>query len=267
MLTGAALAGLVGCAQAFPSAWPLVAAGAGALRRAPAQLRCARRAGADLQQVPAARGLRPAGCGARAGRRCVRPGSGGARRRREQAHDEAERIRLRSRRHAPGRPLRHARRAGEHARDPHRGRTRARPPPLPARRARNGARNGGVVAVVLALWALLSSQAVLDAIDATGPGDARVAAIRAARRVAPRDRRSAAPGRPLPPVGVRAATASRSSRPAISARSNRPSAGCPRPTCPTRRRPGSPISGSSRTRPCRSAWQRRVGGALVTVQA
>jgi STE24 endopeptidase len=34
---------------------------------------------------------------------------------------------------------------------------------------------GGVVTVVLALWALLSSQAVLDAIDATGPGDARVA--------------------------------------------------------------------------------------------
>ena len=31
VLTGAALAGLVGCAQAFPSAWPLVAAGAGAL--------------------------------------------------------------------------------------------------------------------------------------------------------------------------------------------------------------------------------------------
>jgi STE24 endopeptidase len=33
---------------------------------------------------------------------------------------------------------------------------------------------GGVVAIVLALWALLSSDAVLDAIDATGPGDARV---------------------------------------------------------------------------------------------
>ena len=36
---------------------------------------------------------------------------------------------------------------------------------------------GGVAAVVLALWALLSSGAVLDAIDATGPGDARVAAF------------------------------------------------------------------------------------------
>jgi STE24 endopeptidase len=36
---------------------------------------------------------------------------------------------------------------------------------------------GGVVAVVLALWALLSSGAVLDALDATGPGDARVAAF------------------------------------------------------------------------------------------
>jgi STE24 endopeptidase len=35
----------------------------------------------------------------------------------------------------------------------------------------------GVVAVVLALWALLSSEAVLDAIDATGPGDARVVAF------------------------------------------------------------------------------------------
>ena len=33
----------------------------------------------------------------------------------------------------------------------------------------------GVVAVVLALWALLASEAVLDAIDATGPADARVA--------------------------------------------------------------------------------------------
>ena len=33
----------------------------------------------------------------------------------------------------------------------------------------------GVVAVVVALWALLSWQAVLDAIDATGPADARVA--------------------------------------------------------------------------------------------
>ena len=36
---------------------------------------------------------------------------------------------------------------------------------------------GGVAAVVLALWALLSSEQVLDAIDATGPGDARVAAF------------------------------------------------------------------------------------------
>jgi STE24 endopeptidase len=36
---------------------------------------------------------------------------------------------------------------------------------------------GGVAAVVLALWALLSSGVVLDAIDATGPGDARVAAF------------------------------------------------------------------------------------------
>lgn len=36
---------------------------------------------------------------------------------------------------------------------------------------------GGVGAVVLALWALLSSGAVLDAIDATRPGDARVAAL------------------------------------------------------------------------------------------
>ena len=35
----------------------------------------------------------------------------------------------------------------------------------------------GVAAFVLALWALLSSEAVLDAIDATGPGDARVAAF------------------------------------------------------------------------------------------
>ncbi|HEX4929936.1 MAG TPA: M48 family metallopeptidase [Gaiellaceae bacterium] len=38
---------------------------------------------------------------------------------------------------------------------------------------------GGVVAIVLALWALLSSDAVLAAIDATGPGDARVTAFAA----------------------------------------------------------------------------------------
>ena len=56
----------------------------------------------------------PARRGAAARRRCVGvPGAGGARRRREQAHDEAERVRLRARRHAPGRALRHARRAGE----------------------------------------------------------------------------------------------------------------------------------------------------------
>jgi len=36
---------------------------------------------------------------------------------------------------------------------------------------------GGVAAVVLALWALLSSEAVLDALDAAGPADARVAAF------------------------------------------------------------------------------------------
>jgi STE24 endopeptidase len=35
----------------------------------------------------------------------------------------------------------------------------------------------GVAAVVLALWALLSSGAVLEAIDATGPGDARIVAF------------------------------------------------------------------------------------------
>ena len=35
----------------------------------------------------------------------------------------------------------------------------------------------GVAGLVLALWALLSSRAVLDAIDATGPGDARVVAF------------------------------------------------------------------------------------------
>jgi STE24 endopeptidase len=36
---------------------------------------------------------------------------------------------------------------------------------------------GGVSVVVLALWGFLSSAAVLDALDATGPGDARVAAF------------------------------------------------------------------------------------------
>jgi STE24 endopeptidase len=35
----------------------------------------------------------------------------------------------------------------------------------------------GVAAVVVAIWALLSSEAVLDAIGATGPGDARIAAF------------------------------------------------------------------------------------------
>jgi len=36
---------------------------------------------------------------------------------------------------------------------------------------------GSAAAVVLALWAMLSSGAVLEALDATGPGDARVAAF------------------------------------------------------------------------------------------
>jgi STE24 endopeptidase len=36
---------------------------------------------------------------------------------------------------------------------------------------------GAAAAVVVALWALLSSRAVLDAVDATGPGDARIAAF------------------------------------------------------------------------------------------
>jgi STE24 endopeptidase len=36
---------------------------------------------------------------------------------------------------------------------------------------------GGAAAIVLALWALLSSGAVLEALEATGPGDARVAAF------------------------------------------------------------------------------------------
>ena len=117
---------------------------------------------------------------------------------------------------------------------------------------------GGVAVVVLALWALLSSERVLDAIDATGPDDARVAAF------------VVLVGSLLGIVGAppQAALSRRweyaCDRFAVEqthdlARSNRLSAGSPRPTCPTRLRPGSPISGSSGTRPCQSGWQRRVG--------
>ena len=126
----------------------------------------------------------------------------------------------------------------------------------------------GVAAVVVALWALLSSEAVLDAIGATGPADAHDRRVRAARRDAPRARweRRCTPRSPA--GGSTRATASHSSRPAISRRSSRRSDACPRPTCPTRRRPGSPISGSSAIRPCPSAWQRRVCvAASVTVSA
>ena len=60
VLTGLALAGLVLCARAFPSAWPLVAGSRSGAPRPPAQLRRAGRARAGLQPLPPARGLRAA---------------------------------------------------------------------------------------------------------------------------------------------------------------------------------------------------------------
>ena len=61
----------------------------------------------------------------------------------------------------------------------------------------------GAAAYVVVLWALLSSQAVLDAIGASGPGDAEDRGVRAARRLAARARRGTASRRALSPLGVR----------------------------------------------------------------
>jgi len=177
MLTGAALAGLVLCAQAFPSAWPLVAAGAGALvvlllsfvapvvlepvfnkfrpledsSLRDAVLKLADDAGVPVREVLVAD----------ASRRTTKlnayvSGLGATRRvvlfdtLLEQASTPeiltvvAHELGHRRYRHVA---------------------------------AGTAVAMGGVAAIVLALWALLSSGAVLDAIDATGPGDARAAAF------------------------------------------------------------------------------------------
>ena len=177
VLTGAALAGLVLCAQAFPSAWPLVAAGAGALvvlllsfvapvvlepvfnKFRPVEVSSLRDAVlklADDAAVPVREVLV-----ADASRRTTKlnayvSGLGATRRvvlfdtLLEQASTPeiltvvAHELGHRRYRHVA---------------------------------AGTAVAMGGVAAIVLALWALLSSGAVLDAIDATGPGDARVAAF------------------------------------------------------------------------------------------
>ena len=116
----------------------------------------------------------------------------------------------------------------------------------------------GAAGYVVVLWALLSSQTVLDAIGASGPGDPTIVGVRAARRVAARARSGTAPRRPLPPLGVRVRSLRARRRRATSAPSSWRSGSCRSRTFPTRRRRSSPISGSSRTRRFPSVLQRRV---------
>src|SRR5262249_9559512 len=111
------------------------------LRRLPARVRGAGRARASVQPLRPARGRTArdgAPCGGRARRR---PRARRARRRREPAHDEGERVRLRDRRDAPRRPLRHApglrRRGAAEARR----RARARSPAQASRREADARRD------------------------------------------------------------------------------------------------------------------------------
>ena len=243
-----------------PSAWPPLPRGGGrAACRAPLALSrrsCSSRSSTGSGRSTTSVSPRELRCARRSSRRA---GARRARRGREPAHDEGERLRLRSRRHAPRRPLRHAARA-----------RRATP-----ESCSSSSRTSSVTAASGTLrlerrlqwevsWASCSSSGPCFPgrrcwTRSTRPARGRAhCSIRAARRVAPRHRRSSVPGRPVPPVGVRL----RPLRDRADRRSRRirspPSAGCPRPTCPTRPRRGSLISGSSPTRPCRSAWQRRV---------
>jgi cyclophilin family peptidyl-prolyl cis-trans isomerase/Zn-dependent protease with chaperone function len=120
----------------------------------------------------------------------------------------------------------------------------------------------GAAGYVLVLWALLSSQAVLDALGASGHreirGSLRSPSLPARCSGSLRHRSRL---RCLA-VGSTRATASRSRRRATSALSSWRSASSLRPTFPTRRHHGSSISGSSRTPPFPSALPRRAAQPL-----
>ena len=177
VLTGAALAGLVLCAQAFPSAWPLVAAGAAALVVlvlsfvAPVVLEPVFNRFRPLEDSS----LRDA---------VLKLGDDASVPIREVLVADASRRTTKLNAYVSG--LGATRRVVlfdtlvEKASTPEILTVVAHE--LGHRRYRHVALGtalamGGAAAVVLALWALLSSGAVLDAIDATGPGDARIAAF------------------------------------------------------------------------------------------
>jgi STE24 endopeptidase len=175
VLTGAALAGLVGSAQAFPSAWPLVAAGGAALvvlllsfvapvvlepifnKFRPLEVSSLRDAVLKLgddASVPV-REVLVADASKRTTKLNAYVSGLGATRRVVLFDTLVEQASTPEILTVVAHELGH-------------------------RRYRHvalgtAAAMGGVAAVVLALWALLSSEQVLDAIDATGPGDARVA--------------------------------------------------------------------------------------------
>jgi len=177
VLTGAALAGLVLCARAFPSAWPLVAAAAGAV----VVLLLSFVAPVVLEPVfnkfrpVEASSLRDA---------VLKLADDAAVPVREVLVADASRRTTKLNAYVSG--LGATRRVVlfdtllEQASTPEILTVVAHE--LGHRRYRHVAAGtavamGGVAAIVLALWALLASDAVLDAIDATGPGDARVAAF------------------------------------------------------------------------------------------
>ena len=203
VLTGAVLAGLVGCAQAFPSAWPLVAAAGGALVVlllsfvAPVVLEPIFNKFRPLE----ASSLRDA---------VLKLGEDASVPVREVLVADASKRTTKLNAYVSG--LGATRRVVlydtlvEQASTPEILTVVAHE--LGHRRYRHVALGtaiamGGVAAVVLALWALLSSEAVLDAIDATGAGRRACRRLRRARRVAPRARGSSAAGGALPQVGVR----------------------------------------------------------------
>ena len=177
LLTGVALAGLVLCAQAFPSAWPLVAAGAGAVvvlllsfvapvvlepifnKFQPleaSKLRDAVLKLGDDAEVPV-REVLVADASKRTTKLNAYVSGLGATRRVVLFDTLVEKASTAEILTVVAHELGH-------------------------RRFRHVALGtvvamGSVAAVVLALWALLSSGAVLNALDAVGPGDARVTAF------------------------------------------------------------------------------------------
>jgi STE24 endopeptidase len=177
LLTGAAVCGLVLCARAFPSGWPLVAAGAGALvvlllsfvapvvlepifnKFRPVEVASVREAVlklADDAEVPV-REVLVADASRRTTKLNAYVSGLGATRRVVLFDTLLEQATTPEILTVVAHELGH-------------------------RRYRHVALGtavamAGVAAVVLVLWALLSSGAVLDAIDATGPGDARIVAF------------------------------------------------------------------------------------------